>query len=390
MATTFTLKIAAIDTPTSAFEALKNQASSISSSIFSNSEFKKEFKLSNPFTDGFGNSMSGGFDSNGNILLKFSKTLSDGSGSNKTLNATFFGKDVSSMFNTDLDFSLKPDFSLTTTDSLGSQKTSTVKIYQGDKLSQLSQSDITADNAKYFDSKGNEFSASDATLTIEDDGNIFAIIRTDLKTTLKDGTTATLNTIIDTIDSATNHLKTFASSSFNYLVKPFQDNANLAYMATSIVAELVRGGDLDDVIKRIALQEYVAKPITNMGVSYLTSQLNLNLTQSETSTLLDFSNGTIDQLPDDLTTKLLETEALNAGVQALVSFAITAIINGKDMGSEDYLLAAANIGVSQAIGWGVNALAGTTVANATSQVAAQAVLLMLPSPQLPPLHQELP
>ncbi len=206
----------------------------------------------------------------------------------------------------------------------------------------------------------------------DDSGNSLYLFESDEDLTLSDGSTSNLGTVINAIESAANHLKTFASSSFNYLVKPFQNNANLAYMATNIVAELASGGDLDDVIERIALQEYVAKPITNMGVSYLTSQLNLNLTQSETSTLLAFSNGTIDQLPDDITTKLLQTEGLNAGIQALVSFAITAIVNGKDMGSEDYLLAAANIGVSQAIGWGVNALAGTTVANATSQVAAQA------------------
>ena len=229
---------------------------------------------------------------------------------------------------------------------------------------------LKSEAEKFFDKD----TKLDAPILSEKDssGNSLYLFESDEDLTLSDGSTSNLGTVINAIESAANHLKTFASSSFNYLVKPFQNNANLAYMATNIVAELARGGDLDDVIERIALQEYVAKPITNMGVSYLTSQLNLNLTQGETSTLLAFSNGTIDQLPDDLTTKLLQTEGLNAGIQALVSFAITAIVNGKDMGSEDYLLAAANIGVSQAIGWGVNALAGTTVTNATSQVAAQA------------------
>jgi Ca2+-binding RTX toxin-like protein len=134
----FTLKIAAIDTPTSAFETLKNEAKEISSEIFAKQEFKQEFQVSNPYTDGFGNSASGGFDQNGNILLNFSKNLSEGSASSssKTLNATFLGKDISSIFDTDLDVSLQ-NLSLTTSDTIENSITSNVNLVKSDKIENL-------------------------------------------------------------------------------------------------------------------------------------------------------------------------------------------------------------------------------------------------------------
>lgn len=257
MATTFTLKLAAIDTPTSAYEAIKNQAAALSSNIFSTPEFKQEFQLSNPFTDGFGNSVSGGFDGSGNILLNFSKTLSSGTdaSSNKTLNATFLGKDVSSMFETDLDFSPKTDFSLTTTDSSGNQATSPVTIYQGDKLSQLANSGVAAPNSGYVDSAGNKVSSSDATLTIEDsDANLFTVIRDDVYIPLKDGTIAAANAVINTISSAKTNLVNFIETQAKGFASDYQDYLidNKEFILGDLISRMLLGASMEEGMIAVA------------------------------------------------------------------------------------------------------------------------------------------
>ena len=260
-----------------------------------------------------------------------------------------------------------PDSKTISIDNNG--QVSNYKKTDGDTETLLTNSGLIATDAVYVDSDGNPASM----YVVEDEnGKKQTIKQEGITVEGIDGKQHNVDRLVEMDQTAGQYLKQFTNSITDYLTKPFQDTSNLAYMTTSIVAELARGGDINDVIERIAIQEYIAKPITTMGVEYVTNQLGLNLTQNDVTELIQFNEGTIDNVSGDLSSKLLKSEGVKAGVQALVTFAITAIVNGKDMDSEDYAMAAANIGVSQAIGWGVNALMGTTTSSTASQVAAQA------------------
>ena len=299
LATSFTLKLAAIDTTTSAFEALKNQAASLASTLFSNPEFRNEFQLSNPFVDGFGSSMSGGFDPNGNIFLNFSKTLTNGSSTaeNKTLNATFLGQDVSSMFNTDFQsnadkFSLKPDFSLTTTNPSGNQTTSPVTLHHGNKLPQLANSGMIATDAVYVDANGNPVSLYNSLFVAKDSElGTFTLIKNNIYTPLKDGTLVAVNAVINVIDSATTSLISFINHQIEGIFEPIfkelfstddstkdtnGDNA-AQRLAGKILADLIQGKDItqiaNDTTSQVLIQNLLSDASKKLAASIPTGPL---------------------------------------------------------------------------------------------------------------------
>ncbi|MFT6258380.1 MAG: Ca2+-binding RTX toxin-like protein [Rickettsiales bacterium] len=75
-------------------------------------------------------------------------------------------------------------------------------------------------NVQFFDKNGDLLSESqkaDSVFNVEDkDGNIFTAIRDNVFVPLKDGTTSTLNTVLDTLGSASQSLQTFFLGSSNF------------------------------------------------------------------------------------------------------------------------------------------------------------------------------
>ncbi len=76
---------------------------------------------------------------------------------------------------------------------------------------------MIANDVIYIDSNGNPVSEYLALFKVEDNsGNFFTLVRDKVWIPLKDGTTATLDTILNTIDSASNHLQSFLLGSVDF------------------------------------------------------------------------------------------------------------------------------------------------------------------------------
>jgi len=146
---------------------------------------------------------------------------------------------------------------------LGSQKTlikdvnnkkvAEFEVRKGDQTYIFNDSLLLKAEAKFLTKNGKEISQDNAIIKFSDDQlNKLTLIRTDLTTTLKDNTTSTLSSILNTIDSAQATLSHFMDSFLKESTSLFTTPEGIAGMISDISAGIQRGDSAEEIAAIIA------------------------------------------------------------------------------------------------------------------------------------------
>lgn len=136
--------------------------------------------------------------------------------------------------------------------------------------------------------------------------------------------------------------------------------------APQIIADLVLGGDIEDVAEQYAIQLAV-----NLGVDFLIDAFNLTGDQifhNGVPAYQTLANGQQIPIIDEI--RFFDTAAGDALKGAIIQFAIIAALRGGDMDGSDYAKLAANVSVRQAITYVVKNHAGSWAVNTVPKAIA--------------------
>ncbi len=253
------------------------------------------------------------------------------------------------------------------------------EIKQGDQTHVFNSSLLLKEEAKFFNKNGEEISPSDAIIKLEDtELGKLTVIRTDVSTTLADNTTATLGTILDTIESSSKAFDSFVGSGVSSITKKlFGVESNMQGLAAEIALSLASGQNLEETATKIAIREILISP----AFDRIAQELNGVFTDSKEldalrEALLSTQDGTeqLNILTQSLGSenealkaidfqKLQSSPMFDAVKGAIVQFVVISVIDqidgGDKMDSEEYAEAAAQIITQQAVSLGVSHYFGT-------------------------------
>ena len=206
------------------------------------------------------------------------------------------------------------------------------EIFQGDKSIQLANSNLIASDAIYVDENNNPISLYDSLFVGKDSQmNSFTIIKNNIYTTLQDNSKATLDSIINTIDSASSSLISFINHQIEGIFEPIfkelfstdestkdaNGDNSAQRLAGKILADLIQGKDItqiaNDTTSQILIQNLLKDTSEKLASAIPTGPLKVDTAK--------FVQGTI--------------------ASAIINFAIAVALDHK-MDSDEYGTASAN------------------------------------------------
>ena len=256
-----------------------------------------------------------------------------------------------------------------------------VTAYNTNAVVQLADSGMIATDAVYVDGNGNPVSVYDALFKVEDgNGNNFTVVRDNVYTTLNDGTTATVSSLAQMTQTATEVTEKFVNGYMSEAKALFTTGDGMASLISDVSAGLEKGLAPEQIAKIVA---------TKLVVKTAMSQIKNEFILSESDqTLLNQGKEISDLSPEGqeaLSNFAVNHPVYNTAYLAAVSFATTMLLNANEgMNSEEYTMAAieataqaaAQTAISVAIseGWlNISSSAGAGVGAAVAHIISASV-----------------
>ncbi|NDB59878.1 hypothetical protein EB001_15740 [bacterium] len=217
-----------------------------------------------------------------------------------------------------------------------------ISAHQGNVSNLLKNSDFTLKDINLSDH---------INLHQDNKGNDFSIVKDNVLTPLKDGSTATLNTILNTIDSAKAATDAFINQYMHQLTSIFTTGQGIAGLISDVNAAIQRGDAPEQIAKNIALKALVQTVGQEILNSFLLSDADkaLFIANPQLAMSADASghallqNGVMSQNGQDALNNFANNHPVyNASYLMAVSMATSLLLNAdKDWDSQEYTIAAA-------------------------------------------------
>ena len=230
-------------------------------------------------------------------------------------------------------------------------------IFQGDKSIQLANSNLIASDAIYVDENNNPISLYDSLFVGKDSQmNSFTIIKNNIYTTLQDNSKATLNSILNTLDSSieitANFLTFQAQKTAEIILTKIKSDKYLDSLIGSVLADIILGeNDAKQISKNLAkgqlnslvtslLDENIRKILIDSGMT--TTQINNLVGPKAVNYAVTYDNsGNKIITAYDANGNLIGPTLNGTIYTAILNFAISAA-DSSGWSSEEYGTASAN------------------------------------------------
>jgi len=230
-------------------------------------------------------------------------------------------------------------------------------IFQGDKSIQLANSNLIASDAIYVDENNNPVSLYDSLFVGKDSQmKSFTIIKNNIYTTLQDNSKATLNSILNTLDSSieitANFLTFQAQKTAEIILTKIKSDKYLDSLIGSVLADIILGeNDAKQISKNLAkgqlnslvtslLDENIRKILIDSGMT--TTQINNLVGPKAVNYAVTYDNsGNKIITAYDANGNLIGPTLNGTIYTAILNFAISAA-DSSGWSSEEYGTASAN------------------------------------------------
>jgi Ca2+-binding RTX toxin-like protein len=221
-----------------------------------------------------------------------------------------------------------------------------ISIKEGDSSTILANSGLVVGTLHYIDANGNVVLAGDAMTIIQDDnGNIFTIIKDNVYTPLKDGTLATVNTVIETLQSAQATAENFINGYMGQINNLFTTPEGIAGLISDVATGIQRGDSPEEIAKFVATKLAV-KQLLQQGSAAIKQQIQ-ELLAGNAADQAAIESGNLLNLSQEGAAKLQGLEsitnsvAFNYGYMVVIAYATTLLLNmNEGWDREEYTQAA--------------------------------------------------